>query len=260
MPDEAGDFLDPEFIAMAHRGGALYAPNLGIENTLAAFQNAIDLGFTYLETDVHATRDGHLVSFHDAELQRVTGQPGTIADLTLAEIQQLHVGGREAIPTLDELLEAFPQARWNLDIKAPQAILPLVQTIARHKAERRVCVGSFSLRRLNRFRRQLRSVLTAVSPVGVGALGMGLTQLPGPRHVVFQVPMHYRVAGLYNVPLVTPRLISAIHRAGRKVHVWTVDDPQMMHELIDRGVDGIVTDRPDLLKGVLRDRGMWSTQ
>lgn len=260
MAGEVGAYLEPEFIAMAHRGGALYAPNLGIENTMTAFSNAVELGFRYLESDVHATSDGHLVSFHDAELSRVTGYDGVIEDLTLAEVQTLHVGGREAIPTLDELLDAFPETRWNLDIKAPGAVEPLAEIIRAHGAEQRVCVGSFSLKRLNRFRRLMPSVTTSVSPVGVAALGMGLPKLVGRRRVVFQVPMSYRVAGLYTVPLVTPKLVQTVHKAGRKIHVWTIDDPQLMHELIDWGVDGIITDRPDLLKGVLRTRGMWSTQ
>lgn len=259
MAREYGDFLAPEFIAMAHRGGALYAPNLGIENTLRAFGNAVDLGYTYLETDVHATKDGQLVSFHDAELHRVTGYGGAIEDLTLAQVQELHVGGREAIPTIDELFETFPKARFNLDLKANGAVLPLAEKIRSHHAERRVCVCSFSLRRLRRFRRLVKGTLTAISPLGVAAMSVGLARLPGRAEVVFQVPLTHRIAGVTK-RIITPERIRAIHRAGRKINAWTVDDPEVMHELIDWGIDGIVTDRPDLLKGVLRARGMWSTQ
>lgn len=253
-------YLAPEFIAMAHRGGALYSPNLGIENTLQAFRNALDLGFRYLETDVHSTADGQLVAFHDSTLERVTGFEGDIGELTLEQAQEVLVGGSERIPTLDEVFEELPDAMLNLDLKEAGAVEPLVETIRRHRAQDRVCIGSFSLRRINRFRRRLGSVPTAVSTVGATALALlGLGRLPGPGNVVFQVPLTHRVGAL-EMHIVTPKTIRAAHQAGRKVHVWTIDDPEVMHELIDWGVDGIITDRPDLLKGVLRTRGMWSTQ
>lgn len=260
MSSRSKAYLAPEFIAMAHRGGALYSPNLGIENTLQAFRNAWELGFRYMETDVHSTADGHLVAFHDASLERVTGYQADIGDLTLEQTREILVGETEPIPTLDELFEEFPDAMLNLDVKEPRAVGLLADSIRRHRAEHRVCVGSFSLGRTNRFRRQMGSVPTAVSPIGVTMLALlGLARLPGPGNVVFQVPLTHRV-GAMEMHIVTPKTVSAVHKAGRKIHVWTIDDPQMMHELIDWGVDGIITDRPDLLKGVLRTRGMWSTQ
>lgn len=247
------------FVPMAHRGGALLPVNLGIENTIAAFRNAWELGFRHLETDVHATRDGRLVVFHDVDLTRVTGHAGRIEDMMLDELQDLQIGGREPIPTLSDLLEALPHAIFNLDIKAAGATRPLVETLRAHGAGHRVVVGSFSPRRIREFRRMLPGVTTAVSPVGVAALSLRIPRLPGRGEVVFQVPMTARV-GAVRVPVVSPGRIKAVHAAGRRIHVWTVDDPLMMHELIDWGVDGIITDRPDLLKGVLSDRGMWSTR
>ncbi len=250
------DYLAPKFIAMAHRGGALLTANLGIENTVRAFSNAVALGFTYLETDVHVTADGHLVAFHDADLERVTGYTGSLSDLPLEEVLELRVGDREPIPSLDELLDTFPDINFNIDIKQPTAMQPLIDAIRRHSAERRVCVGSFSRTSIRRFRAGLPEVPTAVSTVGVAALAMGT--MP-PNGQVFQMPMNYTV-GPVNVDLVTPRNIQRIHSTGRRVHVWTIDEPTTMHRLIDWGVDGIMTDRPDLLKGVLRARGMWSTR
>lgn len=255
-----GSYLAPEFTPMAHRGGALLAENLGIENTLAAFRNAVALGYEYLETDVHTTRDGELVAFHDTDLERVTDTSARLADLTGDELSRVRVGGREPIPTVDELFETFPDCRFNLDIKSAGAVRPLAEAIRRHGAEHRVCVGSFSVRRLGAFRRLVPEVTTAFSPAGVAMLAAGLVGRPGasaPR--VYQVPLSHHVAGV-TVRLVTPGRVRAIHDAGLKVHVWTIDDPLVMHELIDWGVDGIVTDRPDHLRGVLRDRGMWSTR
>ena len=109
---------------MAHRGGALLTANLGIENTLAAFANSVALGYEYLETDVHATADGHLVAFHDPNLARVTDVEGHIARLPLAAVREVRVGEREPIPTVAELLEAFPEARFNFDLKAPEPWSP----------------------------------------------------------------------------------------------------------------------------------------
>lgn len=253
-----GEYLAPGFVPMAHRGGSLLTSNLGIENTLHAFTNAVDLGYRYLETDVHATRDGHLVAFHDPDLGRVTGVAGRIADLTLEQVRAALVGGKEHVPTLEELLDAFPTARFNIDLKAEGAVPLLVETITRHAATQRVCVGSFSRRRLTRFRHLVPGVVTAASTPEVMAMAMGYVRR-GRRDVVFQVPISHRV-GPVTVPIVTPRTVRAVHRAGRKVHVWTIDDVETMHRLIDWGVDGIVTDRPDLLKAVLHTRGMWSTR
>ncbi|MDO5735444.1 MAG: glycerophosphodiester phosphodiesterase [Propionibacteriaceae bacterium] len=260
MSMQPGGYLAPGFIPMAHRGGSLLSNNHGIENTLLAFRNAVDLGYRYLETDVHATMDGHLVAFHDPDLGRVTETPGRIAELTFERVRAVLVGGREVVPTLDELLEEFPDARFNIDLKAPGAVPLLAETITRHAATERVCVGSFSRKRLKRFRRLLPPAATAASTAEIMVMATGLVRRnTSGADVVFQVPMTHRV-GPFTVPIVTPRTIRAIHAAGRKIHVWTIDDVDTMGRLIDWGVDGIVTDRPDLLKDVLSARGMWSTR
>ncbi|MCC2592904.1 glycerophosphodiester phosphodiesterase [Tessaracoccus sp. OS52] len=260
MASMQASFLAPRFTPMAHRGGALLPENLGIENTLEAFANAVDLGFEYLETDVHATRDGHLVAFHDANLARVTDTEAEISDLTLAELREFKVGGRASIPTLEELFDAFPGCLFNLDLKAGDAVEPLARVIRRHDMVARVCVGSFSTARLRRFRRLLPGVATSASPVGVAAAVLGvLGRRPFGVPRLFQVPLTHQF-GPVRVRIVTPERVRAIHAAGSKIHVWTIDDPLVMHQLIDWGVDGLITDRPDLLKGVLRDRGMWSTR
>lgn len=256
MAEVYTDYLSPEFVAMAHRGGSFLTANLGIENTVQAFRNAVDLGFYYLETDVHTTRDGVLVAFHDDTLDRVTDVEGALRELTYAEVQTLRVGGREPIPTLDELFETFPQVKFNIDIKSVTAVGPLAEAIDRHGAHRRVCVASFARTRIRRFRSLSPQVPTAVSTTGVAALTMGAISGGGE---VYQVPLQHPI-GPVTVDLVTPRNIERVHAAGRKIHVWTVDDPTTMHRLLDWGVDGIVTDRPDSLKEVLRARGMWSTQ
>lgn len=256
MAAKKNEYLKPRFVPLAHRGGAFLPSNLGIENTLKAFSNAVKLGFNYLETDIHATSDGHLIAFHDVDLARVTDFVGKPGALTLRRLKELRVGGREEIPTLDELFEAFPEANFNIDIKEPQCTRLLAEFIDRHAAHDRVCVGSFSGRQIRRFRRLQPSVTTSASVGAAALLAAGLVRTQGD---VYQIPLSHRVGGL-NVRLVTAKHIAAIHRAGKKVHVWTIDDESTMHRLIDWGVDGIVTDRPDVLKAVLRARGMWSTR
>jgi glycerophosphoryl diester phosphodiesterase len=257
-------FFDAPFLAFAHRGGATYPANRGRENTLPAFQNAVDLGYRYLETDVHATRDDRLVAFHDKRLDRVTDSTGAIATLTFASVRRALVDGELQIPTLAELFEAFPDARFNIDCKADQAVAPLARAIVEHGAADRVCVSSFSATRLRKLRQLLPNVPSAVSSRAIGQLRfvpfLGwvpiLGKLTASAGVALQMPVRHEIAGR-TVTLVTAALIKTAHRSGRQVHVWTIDDAAEMHRLIDLGVDGIFTDRIDTLKTVLQERGLW---
>lgn len=243
------------FCALAHRGGT--AAGVDVENSLAAFAAAVDLGYTHLETDVHTTADGVLVAFHDERLDRVTDAAGAVGALPWAEVRQARIGGREPIPTLDEVLDAFPAARLNIDLKADAAVVPLARTLARHAAQERVCVGSFSTRRIRAFRRLAGGLIaTSVAPTGVAwyAFGYGVRRVVAPAGEALQIPVREERTG---VRLVSPGLIRAAHRAGRVVHVWTVNDPAEMHRLIDLGVDGLVSDEVAVLRAVLLERGLW---
>src|SRR5688572_27407764 len=147
------------------------AANVGRENTLAAFREAVRMGYRYLETDVHGTLDGHLLAFHDLRLNRVTDSRGRIAALTLDQVRRTRINGTDPIPLLSEILEEFPDVRVNIDVKAPGAIAPLARVIREHDALDRVCVGSFSDRRLRAVRQLLGPRLaTAAGPSEVGAL------------------------------------------------------------------------------------------
>lgn len=256
MAERPNEYLRPRFVPLAHRGGSFLPQNLGIENTLRAFKNAVDLGFEYLETDVHATKDHKLIAFHDEELSRVTDFAGRPRDHTLAELKELRVGGREEIPSLDELFEHFPTAKFNIDIKDPLSTRLLSEYIDRYNVHSRVCVGSFSAAQIRLFRALQPLVTTAASVASASLLAIGVVKTSGD---VYQVPVSHKVAGV-SIDLVSSKQVQAIHRAGKKIHVWTVDDGSEMHKLIDWGVDGIFTDRPDVLKAVLRARGMWSTR
>ena len=241
-------------IPFAHRGGTSAAP----ENTLPAFEHAVSIGYRYLETDVHLTADGVLVAFHDADLTRTCGSAHLIADLTSDEISQLRVEGREPIPLMSELFERFPEARFNIDCKSDAAVPSLVELVRTHHAIDRICLGSFSHKRLSKLRSLLGSdLLTCMSPFEVGSLRVA-GRLPGQAARVAQVPVRQgRPTGPRGVTIVTPRFIRAAHRRGAPVHVWTIDEPAEMHRLLDLGVDGIMTDRPDVLRSVLEARGQW---
>lgn len=262
-------YFDAPPIGLAHRGGALHPDNRGRENTLEAFATAVGLGLRYVETDVHATRDGVVVAFHDACLDRVTDGSGSIADRTWAQVSQVRVDGRYAVPRLDQCLLAFPHTRFNIDIKAPGAVAPLWRLIQEHDAADRVCVGSFSMQRLRAFRALAGDrVATAAGPAEVAALRFRPGRVPPGRDIgqVLQVPetITWPVrhtgshgAGRTVTRLVTPALVSRAHARGMQVHVWTVDDGDAMRRLLDLGVDGLVSDRIDVLAEVLAERGAW---
>ena len=245
-------FLDhPGPIAFAHRGGALDEP----ENSLEAFGAAVALGYRYLETDVHVTADGHLVAFHDAVLDRVTDRTGAIADLTWEEVSAARIEGRGTIPLFEDLLRTWPEIRLNVDPKADRSVEPLIDVIRRHDAAHRVCVGAFSDRRIARVADALGPDLCvglgprAVAKLRLAATGVPVGQVPG--HCA-QVPTRYG-----RVPIVTERFVREAHRRDIAVHVWTIDDEDEMHRLLDLGVDGIMTDRPTALRDVFGQRGLW---
>jgi len=244
-------------LAFAHRGGAHHPEIEGLENTLIAFEHAVALGYTYLETDVHATSEGVLLAFHDTILDRVTDRVGPIAGTSYDVLAGALIGGREPIPRMADLLEHFPRSRFNIDLKAEAAVAPLADLVERTRSHQRVCIGSFSERRLRAFRRLVtRPVATSYGPFGVGLSRLGPRRLAelvlAGRGDALQVP--YRLRG---VRVVTERFVERAHTAGRPVHVWTVDSPSDMHALLDLGVDGLMTDRTDLLREVLIDRGQW---
>ncbi|GAB2978123.1 glycerophosphodiester phosphodiesterase [Nocardioides montaniterrae] len=253
-------FLDADRpIAFAHRGGAYHPEIEGLENTLVAFQHAFDLGYRYLETDVHLTKDGVLLAAHDTVLDRVSDRTGAIVDLTLEQVREARVGGREQLPTFESLLDAFPDARFNVDLKAPGTASALADLAERRALRERIMVGSFSRARLEEFRRLTHgTVATSAHPAEIAAYRLSPTlaiarRLGGTAFAALQVP-HRRGP----LTVVTPRFVRRAHAAGVQVHVWTIDDPAEMHELLDMGVDGLFTDRTDLLKDVLGERGQWS--
>ena len=219
-------YLDHDgVLAFAHRGGDRVAP----ENTLAAFQDAVDQGYRYLETDVHASADGVVYAFHDDDLQRMVGEPVAISTLNAKQIDALRLEGGHAIPRMADLFEAFPE---------------------------RICVGSFSDARIQAVRKQLGDVCHSHGPLAAARFRLAaLTQIPVPfTQGAAQLPV--RQAGM---PMVTKASVAYAHKCGLQVHVWTINCESTMHKLLDMGVDGLMTDDCALLKRVLVARNLWAS-
>jgi glycerophosphoryl diester phosphodiesterase len=248
----------PGPIAFAHRGGAGEA----FENTWTAFSRARDLGYRYMETDANSTSDGVVLAIHDPFLHRVSDQQGLIREKPWRELSALRLQSGEPIPRLDELLAAWPEVRWNVDAKHDSVVAPLIETLRRSAAVDRVCITSFSDRRLGRIRQQLGpDVCLALGPAAVTSLRLA-SLLPGSASGraagrlrsfgAAQVPIRQ-----WGTPVVDRRYVETAHRIGLQVHVWTIDDAATMDRLLDLGVDGIMTDRPTVLKDVLQRRQAW---
>lgn len=242
---------------MAHRGFTAFKFP---KNSMGAFAEAIRLGYRYIETDVRATRDGVAVVQHDRRFRPAAGIRGPINDLYWRDVRKADLGAGESIPTLEELLAAYPDTRVNIDIKEASAVEPTVAVIERLNAHRRILVTSFSERRR---RRALRLLSKRVATAAGTSAFLAVMAATTPRTRAYawrlvsdsdclQLPPRLGAA-----PVITGGLVRAAHAAGLQVHAWTVDDPKVMGALFDIGVDGIITDRADLLRQVLVSRGQW---
>ncbi|WP_296665932.1 glycerophosphodiester phosphodiesterase family protein [Demequina sp.] len=253
-PVPAHPYFDDRFAALAHRGFS----REGLENSMTAFQAAVDLGFRYVETDAHGTSDGVAVALHDSSLDRTTDGAGEVARLPWSLVKEARIGGVEPVPLFEDILGTWPELRVNVDVKGPSGIAPIAEAIERTKAHDRVCVASFSTARRDATVRLLsRPVATSAgtSEAGLFFLGgaTGVGTLRSLRRVDgLQIP--WKVG---TMRVLTERHVRIAHEAGRVVHVWTVNERSDMELLLDMGVDGLVSDRADLLREVLEDRGRW---
>lgn len=237
---------------LAHRGLALEAP----ENTMLAFAKAVAAGAEYIETDVHASSDGIAVIAHDPDLKRLAGRDVRVDQLTFAELRRIDLGHDQVFCSLAEALDGFPEIRFNIDVKSTAAVQPTIAAVLAARATRRVLVSSFAERRRRAAVRGLPGVASSSSArlfavaLIAGKLGLsGVVRRALRGLAAVQVPE--KAIGLR---ITTARMIRLLHSAGVEVHIWTVNDPGRMAELLDLGVDGIVTDRADIALEVVRAR------
>ncbi|NIH80466.1 glycerophosphodiester phosphodiesterase [Amycolatopsis viridis] len=243
--------------AFAHRGWHLDDLD-GLENSLPSFQRAAAEGYAYVETDVHTTADGVVVVHHDALLDRTTDRHGPIAKQTWSAVRQAKIGGRTPVPRLEDVLEELPEIRFNIDVKTSRAIVPFVRTIERMGAFDRVAAAAFSDARLAAIRKLAGpKLITSMGPRSAAVL-WARGWLPWVRRnfrhrgEMAQVPSRQGA-----MTVIDPRFVRSAERAGAEVHAWTINDRAHMERLLDLGVHGIVTDRPDVLREVLAARGAW---
>lgn len=224
---------------------------------MAAFERAVAMGFRYLETDARLTRDGVVAAFHDPTLDRLTDRPGHLAELDWAEVSAARVHGAEPVLRLEDVLGAWSHVRFNIDPKCDEVVVPLAELVLRLRMTERVCFGSFKGSRTARLARMLGpAACWSLGPLGVARVRLASLGLPVPTATrgaaCVQVP-----AFIEGRPLVDERFVTEAHRSSLQVHVWTVDDPDHMGRLLDIGVDGLMSDRPSVLRRVLESRGLW---
>ena len=244
-------FLEEKFLAFAHRGGN----ELATENSFRAFKSAVDIGYKYLETDVHLTKDGFLIAFHDDTLDRVTDKSGLIRDLTLSEIKKAKIAGTDEIPLLSELLNSFTDCFFNIDCKVDETVQPLINLINNKDFINRVCIGSFSQKRINFIRKSLgREVKTSMGPAEVI-----LSKFLSYTSLGYNFKSSYTSIPIrrYGINLLDERNINYLKSNNQKVIAWTINDEDQMKMLINIGIDGIMTDNLTLLKKVLIEESLW---
>ena len=238
---------------LAHRGLALDAP----ENTLLAFAKALAVGATHLETDVHGSADGVAMISHDPELSRLARRAVRVGQLTSHELRRIQLGEGQGFCSLAEALDAFPETRFNIDIKSADAVAPTVAAIRDTRASDRVLIGSFSPARRLAAVRALPGVATSISSRGAVA-AVSAARSPGGLRTVRRILRDVHAVQLplsvLRMPTMTPRTIAAFHAAEVEVHAWTINDEPTMERLLDLGVDGLVTDRADLAIALLERR------
>ncbi|WP_084106280.1 glycerophosphodiester phosphodiesterase family protein [Demequina sp. NBRC 110056] len=242
-------------VALAHRGFSLE----GLENSMKAFQAAVDLGYRYLETDAHGTSDGVAVALHDETLDRTTDATGAVSERDWSTVRSARIGGVEPVPKLEDVLGTWPDVRVNIDVKEVSGIEPVAAAIERTRAHDRVCLGSFSAdRRRATLKLLSRPVATPAAEREAIAWWIGTwfgAKADASLGDVDALQIPWRNGPF---PFIGRRHVKAAHAAGREVHIWTVNRRDHMEHLLDIGVDGLVSDRADILKDVLIARGQWA--
>ena len=238
-------YLDVPGVAIsAHRGGSIEAP----ENTIESFEYSIELGSSYIETDVQLSSNGIPYIFHDDDLKRLFGKNIIFNSLHSDEIDELKLFDKYKIPTLESTLQKFPDTLFQIDVKTDEVVLPTMEVIKKTNSTDKVCIASFSSKRLKQVHKLYPEICLSMGPFEVmklllASFGLYRNKVPGN---CLQIPIYQ-----YGIKLVTKRFINYIHSIGLKIHVWTINDEDTMQKLIDLGVDGIITDRPKALKDLL---------
>ena len=238
-------------VAIAHRGGS----NSGIENTMEAFENAINMGFKIIETDIQITKDKKLVVFHDLTLDRLTNTKGLVKDKTWNELKKIKILGKYSIPLLSDIFDKWPKIKINIDPKNDECIDYLISFLREYNYFEKICIGSFSGKRLQRLRKEFGPKLcTSAGPFEV--LKLKLFSLINLSISIdancVQVPLKY-----YGINIIDKNFIKFCQSQNLMVHVWTINDILEIERLLDLGVNGIISDNIEGLKKIFKKKNYW---
>ena len=242
---------DKGFYAFAHRGGTEFAP----ENTFEAFSNAFEIGYKFLETDVHINADGELMAFHDSTIDRVTNYEGELKNFTSNQLKKIKINDKFNIPFLADLIEAFPSIFFSVDMKSDDTVIPLIKLVNRMGVKDRICFASFNQNRLKYVRDEyLNKCITSLGPNEIAQTK--LFSILGKK-----IHIKSKIASLptskYKIQLLNKSHIEFLKSLNIKVIAWTINKSEEMKHLINMGVDGIMTDNISSLKKILIKKNLW---
>ena len=232
-------FFSSSFQPFVHRGNSVNFT----ENTLEAFQDAVNLGYEYIETDLRMTKDGEVVTFHDESIFRVSGEHKNICDLTYEELKNIPLKKGGHIPRFSEVMEQFPDTKFNVDLKINGLVNKVANILDSHNAYNKICIASFDTKRLRAFKK-----LRDQACISMGILDVIFLKLF--KYLIstvdcIQIPLHWK-----GIKVLDNNLIKTAHSKDLKIHVWTINSQDIMESLINMNVDGIMTDDAELLKNV----------
>lgn len=239
------NYQSKPFVALSHRGNSYKY----VENSFEAFKSVVDMGFEYIETDLRKTLDNEIVTFHDRDLKRLFNINLKVENLTFAEINKFFSAKNCKLLTLKETLINFPQTKFNIDLKSKEVIKETIKIVKELKAFDRVCFASFNSSHTD-------EVLTN-SPSAVVSMGMKdvayfkFFNYLRKDSKILQVPLNWKGINILN-----NKLIRKAKDKDLFIHVWTINDRESITKLMDMGVHGIVTDKPELIMEIMKEKNL----
>ena len=235
------------FIGLSHRGNS----KKFIENSFEAFNSVVQMGYKYIETDLRMTLDKEVIAFHDPDLKRLFNLDLQVKDLTFNEIANLFKEKNCSLLTLEDVLKEFPKIYFNIDLKVEEVIQDSIKVVADFNAFDRVCFASFHS---NRTGKVLRYNQNAIVSMGMKDIALfKFFKFNNKNKKIIQIPLKWK-----GIKILTRNLIQKAHKSNLLVHVWTINDRKLINNLIDLGVNGIVTDEPELLMEIMKERDLIS--
>jgi glycerophosphoryl diester phosphodiesterase len=235
------------FIGLSHRGNS----KRFIENSFEAFNSVIQMGYKYIETDLRMTLDGEVIAFHDPDLKRLFNLDLQVKDLTFNQIDNLFKEKNCSLLTLEDTLKKFPKIHFNIDLKVEEVIQDSIKVVTDLNAFDRVCFASFRSSRTEKVLRHNQNIIVSMGMKDVALFKF--FNFHNEKIKIVQIPLKWK-----GIKILTRNLIQKAQKSNLLVHVWTINDRKLINNLIDLGVNGIVTDEPELLMEIMKKRDLIS--